>query len=147
MAKKAGPLDYIKHLTEKKTPWESLSEQDQKAFSPYMINLWLSMNPDLVDFVNDLQKYTMGETSRITPKQVYKLYLDFLPKMKLPFSKFVKATKKQKYNPELLKLVADHFYVNTKVAEEYVDIIPKDRMKEIVCLYGKTDKEVKALLK
>jgi hypothetical protein len=145
--KKRSPLDFVKDLTEKKTPWESLPEQDQKEFSPYMINLWLSMNPDLVDFVNDLQRYTMGEVTRLTPKQVYKLYLDMLPKMKLPFSKFVKATKKAKYNKDLLKLVAEHFYINTKVAEEYVDIIPKDRMEEIVRLYGKTDKEVKALLK
>lgn len=145
--KKRGPLDYIKDLTEKKTPWESLSDTDQKGFNPFLMNLWFSMNPDLVDFINYLQPYTMGEVSRLTPKQVYKLYLDLLPKIKLPFSKFVKPTKKEKYNKELLVLISEHFYISTRVAEEYVDIIPKDRMIEIIRMYGKTDKELKTLLK
>jgi hypothetical protein len=145
--KKRSPLDFVKDLTEKKTPWESLPEQDKKEFSPFMINLWLSMNPDLVDFVNELQRYTMGEVHRLTQKQVYKLYLDMLPKMKLPFCKFVKSTNKQKYNKDLLKLLSEHFYINTRVAEEYIDIIPTDRMKEIIRMYGKTESEIKKLLK
>ena len=139
-------MDFVKDLTEKKTPWASLPDYDKKNFSPYMTNLWLSMCPDLIDIVNDFQPVTMGEKHRVKPEHVYKLYLDMLPKMRFSL-KFVKKTKKDKYNKDLLKLIANHFYINTVIAEEYVDIIPKDRLAEIIRLYGKTDREVKALLK
>lgn len=142
--KKRGPLDYIKDLTEKKTPWESLTETDKKAFSPYIINLWLSMNPDLLEFVNELQVYTIG---RLTPKQVYKLYLDVLPKMKLPYSKYVKGKKEDKYNKELLVLMSKHFQVSQRVAEGYVELTPESELTSIIKMYGKTDKEIKKLLK
>ena len=147
--KKRGPLDFLKDLTERKTPWASLPDYDQKAFNPFLMNMWLSMNHEYVEIVNELQRYTMSDQAegRLSAKNVYKLYLDYLPKVKLPFSKFVKGKKSDKYNPELLTLVANHFYISELVAEEYVDIIPKDRMEEIVRLYPYTDKEVKSLLK
>jgi len=147
--KKRGPIDFIKDLTERKTPWESLPPHDKKGFSPFMINMWLSMNYDYVELVNDLQRYTMSDKpeGRLSAKNVYKLYLDLLPKVRLPFSNFVKRTTNTKYNPELLKLLASHFYINTRVAEDYVDLIPKDRLAEVIRMYGKTDKEIKKLLK
>lgn len=147
--KKRGPIDFIKDLTERKTPWASLSETDQKAFSPFLMNMWLGMNHEYVEIVNELQRYTMADRpeGRLSAKNVYKLYLDYLPKVRLPFSKFVKRTVNTKYNPDLLKIVSKHFHVSELVAEEYVDMIPKDRMEEIVRLYPYTDKEVKKLLK
>ena len=147
--KKRGPLDFIKDLTERKTPWDSLPEYDQKAFSPFLMNMWLGMNHNYTELINDWQPYTMSDQAegRLSAKNVYKLYLDLLPKVRLPFSKFVKRTVNTKYNPDLLTLVAKHFYVSELVAEEYVDLIPKDRMEEVVRLYPYTDKEVKKLLK
>ena len=141
------PIDFIKDLTERKTPWSSLSENDQKGFSVFIINLFLSMNPDLVEFINDLQRYTIGQ---LTSEQVYKLYLDLLPKSKLPFCKFIKATKGDKYNPELVKLIANHFYISKRIACEYINLyisVDKEKLRDIVKLYGKTEKEITALTK
>ena len=76
MKKPATIFDHINHLTHKKKPWEDLSEADQKSFSPYIINRWLSMNPDLIEIVDMFQQYTIGPLSK---KHVYQLYLDFLP--------------------------------------------------------------------
>jgi len=142
--KKRGPIDYVKDLTEKKTPWESLSEADKKGFQPYIVNLFLSMNPDLLEFVNDLQMYTIG---RMKPKQVYTLYLDLLPKMKLPYNKYVKGKKESKYNIELVKLIANHFQTSQRVAEEYIDLLSTENLTKIIKMYGKTEKEIKSLLK
>ena len=142
--KKKGPIDFIKDLTERKTPWENLSETDKKGFSPYIINLFLSMNPDLIEFVNQTQRFTIG---KLTPKMVYKMYLDFLPKMRLPYHKYIKASKATKYNPELLKLIADHHYISQRIAEQYIDIMPRDEIEDIIRMYGKTDKEVKKYFK
>ena len=141
---KRGPLDFIKDLTEKKTPWESLSESDKKAFSPYIIDLWLGMNPDLIEFVNEMQRYTI---TQLKPKQVYKLYLDLLPKMKLPYSRYIKGKKTDKYNPALVELIAKHFWISKRIAEEYIDVIPTNDLEIIIRKYGKTDAEIKKLLK
>lgn len=72
-------FDHLSGIKEKKVAWESLSEMDKKSFSPFIINRWLSMNMDLLPIVNILQKYTIG---LLSSRDVYKVYLDFLPKQK-----------------------------------------------------------------
>ncbi len=72
MAKAATIFDHLAGITYKKTPWESLSEADRKSFSPYLINRWLSMNEDLIEYVDAFQQYTIGPLS---VREVYKLYL------------------------------------------------------------------------
>ena len=149
MEKNRGPIDFIKDLTERKTPWEDLSETDKKGFSQYIINLFLSMNPDLLEFVNDLQRYTIGG---MTSKQVYKLYLDLLPKMKLPYCKFIKGKKDEKYNGELVQLIANHMMTSEKEAQENIEMFfhldsSGQQLQEIIRMYGNDEKAIKKLLK
>ena len=72
-------FQHLSGIKEKKESWASLSDMDKKSFSPFIINRWLSMNLDLLPIVNILQKYTIGFLSA---RDVYKVYLDFLPKKK-----------------------------------------------------------------
>ena len=37
---------WIDELFTKKRPWDSFSEEEQKKFSPFMVNRYLSMNND-----------------------------------------------------------------------------------------------------
>lgn len=146
MSKPATLFDHLSNITDKKTAWSKLSDEDKKAFTPYMINRWLSMNMDWVELVNELQKYTIG---LLSPEEVYKLYLDVLPKQKT-FNKYIKGSKESKYNSELVELLSKHFLISEKEAVEYLELYTGDRLlslKEIVKLYGKTDKEVEKLLK
>jgi hypothetical protein len=91
MAKAATIFDHLAGITYKKTPWESLSEADRKSFSPYLINRWLSMNEDLIEYVDAFQQYTIGPLS---VREVYKLYWDLLPKQRFRF-KYIKGKKVQ----------------------------------------------------
>lgn len=146
MSKAATIFDHLSNITDKKTAWSKLSDEDKKSFTPYMINRWLSMNMDWVDLVNELQKYTIG---LLSPEEVYKLYLDVLPKQKT-YNKYVKGSKESKYSPELVELLSKHFLISEKEAVEYLELYTGDRLlslKEIVKKYGKTDKEVDKLLK
>ena len=139
-------FDHLSGLTDKKTPWEHLTDADKKSFSVYMINRWLSMNMDFVELVNEFQKYTIGQLSS---KETYKLYLDFLPKQK-QFNKYIKGKKAEKYNPELVELLSKHFLISEKEAMEYLDMsqeLSLNTLKETVKKYGKTDKEVEKLFK
>jgi len=139
-------FDHLSGITDKKTPWEHLTDADRKSFSVYMINRWLSMNMDFVELVNEFQKYTIGQ---ISSKETYKLYLDFLPKQK-QFNKYIKGKKAEKYNPELVELLSNHFLISEKEAMEYLDMsqeLSLNTLKETVKKYGKTDKEVEKLFK
>ena len=139
-------FEHISGITDKKTPWDVLSDADKKSFTPYIINRWLSMNMDFIELVNELQRYTIGQ---ISPEETYKLYYDILPKQK-QFNKYIKGKKADKYNPALVELLSMHFLVSEKEAMEYIDMYQEtslNTLKEIIKKYGKTDKEVDKLLK
>ena len=143
MKKPATIFDHLANITWKKTTWESLDEASQKSFSPYLINRWLSMNPDYIEIVDMFQQYTIGPLSK---KQVYQLYFDILPKQKT-FNKYIKGKKQDKYNKDLVKMIAEHYQIARVEAEEYVGLLGKDNLSSILKKYGKNDKEIKALLK
>lgn len=141
-------FDHLANLTEKKTPWDRLSEADQKSFSPYLINRWLSMSPDLIEIVDAFQQYTIGELDR---KHVYQLYQDILPKKKI-FMKYIKGKSVDKYNKDLVEIICEHFEIPTRESEEYIDMLANmsngvDCIKELLSRYGKTEQEIKKLLK
>jgi hypothetical protein len=139
-------FEHISGITDKKTPWDVLSDVDKKSFTPYIINRWLSMNMDFIELVNELQRYTIGQISN---EETYKLYYDILPKQK-QFNKYIKGKKADKYNPALVELLSQHFLVSEAEAMEYIDMYQEtslNTLKEIIKKYGKTDKEVDKLLK
>ena len=141
--KPATIFDHIAGISQRKKSWDKLSEADQKSFTPYIINRWLSMHPDLIETVDALQQYTIGPLSK---KHVYQLYFDFLPKQK-SFNKYIKGKKQDKYNKELVKLIADHFQTARPEAEEYIGLLEKEELSSILKKYGKNEKEIKGLLK
>ncbi len=146
--KPATIFDHLANITWKKKPWSELTELDQKSFSPYLINRWLSMNMDYIEIVDALQQYTIGPLSK---KHVYQLYLDFLPKQK-SFNKYIKGKKMNKYNKDLINIIGEHYQIPKTEAEEYITIFLSnsdtiDNITTILKMYGKTDKEIKGLLK
>lgn len=144
--KKATIFDHLSYITDKKVVWDTLSDIDKKAFVPYLVNRWLSMNMDFIEIVNELQKYTIGQLSAA---ETYKLYFDVLPKQK-QYSKYIKGKKADKFNQELVELISKHFLVSEKEAKEYIEIYTEqniEELKDIIKMYGKTVKEIEKLLK
>ena len=136
-------FEHLSGIKEKKVAWESLSEMDKKSFTPFIINRWLSMNLDLLPIINILQKYTIG---LLKPKEVYKLYLDFLPKQKT-FDKYIKGKKESKYNKEVLQYLSTWYGVSQREVGDYLELLTKDEVIKILTKYGLTEKEAKKLLK
>ena len=146
--KPATIFDHIAGITHKKKSWDKLSESDQKSFTPYIINRWLSMHMDLIETIDALQQYTIGPLSK---KHVYQLYYDILPNANVR-AKYIKGKKVNKFNKELVKFVRDHYEVNSQEAEEYIGIFIRtnsglENLVDIMKSYGKTEKEIKKLLK
>jgi proline dehydrogenase len=101
------------------------------------------MNPDLIEIVDMFQQYTIGPLSK---KHVYQLYLDFLPKAKM-FAKYIKGKKMNKYNKDLVTVIANHYQIARIEAEQYIDLMEQSEITELLKRYGKQEKEIKGLLK
>lgn len=145
MAEKKGAtiFDFIEGVTSKKTTWNKWNETDQKAFSPFIVNRWLSMRQDLVEIINELQTYTIGV---LRPQETYRLYYDLLPTNKV-FAKYVKGKKEDKFSDKLISQVAEHYQVSRLEATEYVELMDQDQCTRLLNLYGYTEKEIKNMLK
>ena len=136
-------FDWINQILVKKTHWSEFTEDEQKKFSPFIINRWLSMDKDFLEIVNYFQKYSIGT---LEPREVYKWYCDMLPRGKR-FNKYIKGKKDKKYNTELIDIMVQHFECSKSQVKDYLDLIAKDELMEILEKYGMNEKTIKRLLK
>ena len=112
--KKAATIfDFINGITHEKKEWKQWSEHDQKQFSPFIINRFLSMRMELTDIINELQRYTIG---LLSPRDTYRMYHGILPTNKT-FSKYIKGRREDKYDSGLVQQVAEHYQVSQSEAD------------------------------
>ena len=136
-------IDWMNQLLVHKKHWNDFTEDEQKKFSPFIINRWLSMDKDFIEIVNYFQKYAIGT---LEPREVYKWYCDMLPRGKR-FNKYIKGKKDKKYNTELIDIMVQHFECSKSQVKDYLDLIAKDELIEILEKYGMNEKTIKRLLK
>ncbi len=118
-------FDWLKQITYNKGDWDSFSDDDKKSWNNYMVHRFLSMNPDYIEVVNIVQKYQY-----LTDKQVYTIYKNLIPKRNV-FLKYIKG-KKDKTSAEDIKYLADYFECSTREIKEYIDIVPKEELANIL---------------
>ena len=125
-------IDWMNQLLVHKKHWDEFSEAEQKKFSPFIINRWLSMDKEFIEIVNIFQKYAIGT---LEPREVYKWYCDILPKGKR-FNKYIKGKSNKKYDKDLVNVLSTHFEVSKKETKTYIDLLDKKEIKEILKMYG-----------
>ena len=136
-------FNWINEILVSKKHWNDFTVDEQKKFSPFIINRWLSMDNDFLEIVNFFQKYSIGT---LEPREVYKWYCDMLPKGKR-FSKYIKGKKDKKYNTELIDIMVTHFECSKSQVKDYLELIHKNELIEILEKYGMNEKTIKRLLK
>jgi hypothetical protein len=136
-------FDWINQILVQKKHWNDFTEDDQKKFSPFIINRWLSMDVDFIEIVNYFQKYSIGQ---LKSKEVYKWYCDVLPKGKR-FNKYIKGKKDKKYDKELVDVLIKHFECSKSEIKDYMELINSLELKQILEMYGKDKKTIKRLCK
>ena len=136
-------IDWMNQLLVHKKQWESFDDVDKKSFNSFIINRWLSMDKDFLEIVNYFQKYSIGT---LEPREVYKWYCDMLPRGKR-FNKYIKGKKDKKYNAELIDIMVTHFECSKSQVKDYLELIHKDELIEILEKYGMNEKTIKRLLK
>jgi hypothetical protein len=114
-------FDHLTNITSKKG--EYLGDE---GWNNYMINRFLSMDPDYVEVVNIVQKNTW----QMKGEYLYNLYRDLIPKQ-YKFLKYIKSSTKSDYNVEEVEAVQQYFEVSKKQAKEYINLLPPDELKTI----------------
>ena len=132
-------FDWVTEIKTKKRKWNTFSVTEQKTFSPYMIHRFLSMNQNYIELVNDFQKYWTLE-----PKDVYKWYCDILPN-KRSFDKYIKAKKKETYPDWVMDILCKYFNESKAHITDYLLLISKEELNDILKMYGTDPKELKKL--
>ena len=117
MRKKSSLFDHINQVTSVQNPnyWDVISDEDKKSWSNYMVNRFLSMKPEWLELVNELQKYDLK------PKELYKLYTNVLPKGK-QWLKYIKGRNQMDYPNWLINIVANHEEVSKKDAYDMIEM-------------------------
>ena len=136
-------IDWINQLLVHKKHWDDFTKDEQKKFSPFIINRWLSMDKEFIEIVNFFQKYAIGT---LESREVYKWYCDILPKGKR-FNKYIKGKKTKKYDDWLLELLMNHFEESKNHIKEYLKLISKEELITILKLYGTDPKKIKNISK
>jgi hypothetical protein len=136
-------FDWINQINYEKRKWDSFTEDEQKTFSTFIINRWLSMDEDLIQVVNYFQKYSVGQ---LQSQEVYKWYCDIIPRQKR-FNKYIKAKKSVKYDKELIETVCKYYENSKKECIDYIELLSKDGLKNILEMYGMDKKQTKKLLR
>jgi len=136
-------IDWMNQLLVHKKHWNDFTEDEQKKFSPFIINRWLSMDKDFIEIVNMFQKYAVGT---LKSREVYKWYCDVLPRGKR-FNRYIKGKKSKKYDKELISILIKYFECSKLQVEEYLEFLNKDNIQNILEKYGVDSKKIKRLCK
>ena len=134
-------IDWMNQLLVHKKHWNEFTEDEQKKFSPFIINRWLSMDNEFIEIVNYFQKYAIGT---LESREVYKWYCDILPRGKR-FNKYIKGKKDKKYDKELVEIISNHFECSKLQTQEYFELMDREEIKEILEMYGLDNKKIKRL--
>ena len=119
MSKKRKSLfDHINQITKVQNPkyWEQISEEDKKTWSNYMVNRFLSMKPEWIELVNELQKYNLE------PKELYKLYTNVLPKSK-QWLKYIKGRNDMDHPEWLINIIRHNDECSRKESIQAIDML------------------------
>lgn len=147
MAKTKSLFDHIKAVTQFQDPkyWDKLEESDKKTWSNYMVHRFLSMNPDWIEVLSEIQPYTQT----LEPKQLYLSLIGIIPKGRY-FLKYTKGKKDNKYESWLVDLLMQDFMCSSKEAEDYCEILystkeGRENIKYICERYGIDKKQITKL--
>lgn len=134
-------FDHIKGVTKEKIKWESLTEEDKKSWSNFIITRWFSMDADLVEAMNEFQKYSNGI---LQSSDYYRLLFDVMPKTSL-YLKYTKKKNKIDIDKKFVELLCSHYQTSKRRMYEYIRELNERNPEELVDVlsaYGLTKDEL-----
>ena len=133
-------FEWLEHLTYKKSSTNSFEEKSWENFNAYMVHRFVSMYEGYIDIANIAQRFHPTDK-----KGIYSFYCEMLPRKKM-FLRYMKSKTKQNIK-EILEPMVKYFECSFVEANEYVNLLSREDIKEILIKLGINDKEIKKLIK
>jgi hypothetical protein len=133
-------FDWLKEINSTKSHPDTFTNQDWDIWNSYMVHRFLSMNPDYIELVNEVQALPPSNK-----KQIYSIYREYIPKNN-KWSKYVKSSSKE-FDKDLILQLKKHFNVSIREIKDYLKILDKKEIQSILNKQGLEEKEIKKLLK
>ena len=133
-------FDWLKEINSTKSHPDAFTNQDWDIWNSYMVHRFLSMNPDYIELVNEVQSLPPSNK-----KQIYSIYREYIPKNN-KWSKYVKSSSKE-FDKDLVLQLKKHFNVSAREIKDYLKILDKKEVQSILSKQGLEEKEIKKLLK
>jgi hypothetical protein len=133
-------FEWLNELTYKKSSLDSFEDSAWENFNAYMVHRFVSMYQGYVEIANLAQRFSPTDK-----KGIYSFYCEMLPKKKM-FLKYLKTKTKQN-TKEILTPIVKYFECSFNEANEYVNLLSKDDIKNILIKLGTDEKKIKKLLK
>lgn len=131
--------EWINHLTVLKTPWNKFTPDQQKLYLPFVIDLWMSMDPQLLETISEVQQF------QVPPRDHYNFYLKILPKRKM-YLQWIKA-RKSEYTKDMINKLSEVFSVGSREISEQLHLLDKQKIINILEQTGLGDKSIAKLMK
>ena len=133
-------FDWLKEINSTKSHPDTFTNQDWDIWNSYMVHRFLSMNPDYIELVNEVQSLPPSNK-----KQIYSIYREYIPKNN-KWSKYVKSSSKE-FDKDLILQLKKYFNVSIREIKDYLKILDKKEVQSILNKQGLEEKEIKKLLK
>jgi hypothetical protein len=113
-------FDHLNAITAVQDPnyWGSLSDEDKKSWSNFMVHRFLSMNYDYIQLIAEIQPLTQT----LEPELFYKLLINVIPKGKT-YLRYIKGKHEDKMDNTVLDLIITEYSCSRATAIEYYDIL------------------------
>lgn len=128
--KKVGLFDYLKRLVNKKSLPETQEGEELASFSPFMINRFMSCEQNFIQLSNAMN------TNGLTKEMVFDFYDLTIPKN----NTFIKYNAKKSKELQEIIYVAEHFSCSSRLAKQYIRLMDKKELQEIIDLNKKRGK-------
>ena len=133
-------FDWLKEINYIKSPIDKFTDKDLEVWNSYMIHRFLSMNPEFIELVNQVQEFP--PQSKVA---IYNIYKEFIPKNR-KWNKYIKSNIKQ-HNIELLDYLSKYWECSKIETRDYLNILEDDQILNILTSIGLEKKEIHKLLK
>lgn len=126
-------FDILKDINLNKSFSLHNQEDFEKTYNSFMINRFLSMNPETVF------EAEMLNSIKHTPKKYQYLFLSTMIESKNRYLKYIKQDKESE-DAKLLKCVSDYYYVSEEKARELLKTISEEEKEMIKQAYKDMEK-------
>lgn len=123
--------------------YDNLSDKDKKEYSIYMLQRWLSMIPQYISLVNEVNPYIY----RLSNKEYHEIMCAIIPKGKVYIQYIKKSEKKDKYDNWMVHPLQKLFLVSQQEAIDYIELLNAESIVELGRIFGIDKKEINKSIK